>query len=323
MIFFYNDELKNNIFYLTNQCDLLLNSVTYNYNSQINTRNLLIQCMDKITYKIEKLQDIDNTQVLFTLLNDIKDSFSRINYNIDRYKELKNSLKKLQSMLHENNNSDICSLIDSFNKTFLDSKEKIIDNNNSINNFLNNFITCCNFAFLDFKEVVNENVSTCNISEPEEVSSNTLDTSSILSNIDVSKQLTDNRTLLISEKQNTVYLPYLLTDVQDIYEKNKHKYIDLNDVINKNYILPLSRFKNPVVSRFKEAFSLLKYKEKAPLLECLDLALELSFNSSLNPAIITACRNLDELDIYLDYMDSNELDKFNIFEIIYEVAPLA
>ena len=45
------------------------------------------------------------------------------------------------------------------------------------------------------------------------------------------------------------------------------------------------------------------------------------FKYELNPIIITACRNLDELDIYLDCLDKNELFDFHCFDIKFEVAP--
>lgn len=65
----------------------------------------------------------------------------------------------------------------------------------------------------------------------------------------------------------------------------------------------------------------MRKKEKASIIESLSLALELYFNTSLNPAIITACKNLDELDTYLDCLSENALDKFSIFNIKYEILP--
>lgn len=53
-----------------------------------------------------------------------------------------------------------------------------------------------------------------------------------------------------------------------------------------------------------------------------DLATELLFNYNLHPAIISACRNLDELDIYLDRPDSGETDKFSCFNIVFEIPPV-
>ena len=65
----------------------------------------------------------------------------------------------------------------------------------------------------------------------------------------------------------------------------------------------------------------MRNRENASIIDSINLALEVTFNSLLNPAIITACKNLDELDIYLDCLSSNELDKFDIFEIKYEIRP--
>ena len=42
----------------------------------------------------------------------------------------------------------------------------------------------------------------------------------------------------------------------------------------------------------------------------------------LHPAIISACRNLNELDVYIDCLDKNELDDFKIFKIKYELYPM-
>ena len=65
----------------------------------------------------------------------------------------------------------------------------------------------------------------------------------------------------------------------------------------------------------------MRKRQKASLAESLSLALELCFNNSLNPAIITACKNLDELDTYLDCLSENEVDKFDLFDIKYEICP--
>lgn len=134
------------------------------------------------------------------------------------------------------------------------------------------------------------------------------------------EDIKDNKTLLISEKENKVFLPYSVSDLNDIL-KNNSNYKSLKEIIDSEYIFPLSKFNNPIISRFRETYNLMKKKEKASIFESLDLALELAFNSLLNPAIISACKNLDELDIYLDYLESNELEKFDVFEIKYDFLP--
>ena len=45
------------------------------------------------------------------------------------------------------------------------------------------------------------------------------------------------------------------------------------------------------------------------------------FESNLHPAIISACKTLEELDIYLDCLEDNELEKFSCFKIIYKSLP--
>lgn len=134
--------------------------------------------------------------------------------------------------------------------------------------------------------------------------------------------ISDNNVLFISETQNKVMLPYRIADLKKILQSNSH-YSTLQEVIDKEYTFSLAKYKNAAISRFKETYNLMRKKEKSSILDSLDLALELSFNNLLNPAIISACRNLDELDIYLDCLALNELNKFNIFEIKYEIAPIA
>ena len=60
------------------------------------------------------------------------------------------------------------------------------------------------------------------------------------------------------------------------------------------------------------------HKENGSVIRALDLALELMFKYNLNPIIIAACRNLDELDMYLDCLDENELFDFKCFQIRFE-----
>lgn len=133
-------------------------------------------------------------------------------------------------------------------------------------------------------------------------------------------EITDNDTLIISDSSQKVTLPYTIADLEEKMKKNK-KYKTLQDVIKNEYTIPLETFKNPVRSRFKEAFQLIKKKEHGSLKEAIGLGFELMFQSDLNPAIIAACRDLDELDIYLDCLDDNELDKFSCFKIEYNVKP--
>lgn len=133
--------------------------------------------------------------------------------------------------------------------------------------------------------------------------------------------LKDNDTLIISEKDNKVILPYTIKEVENLYQKKKNKYSSVQDLIKNEYIISTENFKNPIKSRFREAYQLIKKREHGHLKEAIDLGFELMFQSNLNPAIIAACKSLKELDIYLDCLDDNELDKFSCFNIVYNVPP--
>lgn len=131
----------------------------------------------------------------------------------------------------------------------------------------------------------------------------------------------DERILLISEKDQKAYLPYYYKDIAKIYEKNPEKYHNLQQVIEDKYIISLENFKNSSFARFRETYNLMRSKEKKSIFESFDFSLELMFKYDLNPIIISACRNLDELDIYLNCLDKNNLDDFNCFKIKFEIMP--
>lgn len=138
--------------------------------------------------------------------------------------------------------------------------------------------------------------------------------------VNKSDEMTDSNTLLISETQSKVVLPYKIENVKKILNENS-KYETLQDVINVEYTLPIDKYKNSSKSRFKETYNLMRKKEKASIFDSLSVATEMTFNNSLNPAVITACENLDQLDVYVDCLSNNDLDKFNYFKVKYEVLP--
>ncbi len=141
------------------------------------------------------------------------------------------------------------------------------------------------------------------------------------SKIDIELNPYDNNTLIISEKDQFAYLPFFYEDIKNIYKNEKSSYPTLQDVVNQNYIIPLNKFKNSTFSRFREAFQLMRKKEKASIPKSLDLGLEMMFRYELNPIVISACRNLDELDIYLNCLDEKDTYDFPCFQIRYEITP--
>ena len=128
-------------------------------------------------------------------------------------------------------------------------------------------------------------------------------------------------TLIISEKNGNVILPYTIEELNSALEKNPSKYKSLEDVVEKKYTRPIKYYKNSSVARFKETFKLVRERNKGPLKHAWDLALESFFNHDLHPAIISACKSIDELDIYLSCLEYDELEDFKFFKIIFDVLP--
>ena len=135
----------------------------------------------------------------------------------------------------------------------------------------------------------------------------------------VENNLEDNKTLVISEEDGKVYLPYTKDEVKEDMVQNKGKKI--SELIEEKYVLPLDKFKNSMKARFREGYNLMYRREGKSKKSAFLLGLELMFEANLHPAIISACKNLEELDIYLDCLEDNELEKFSCFKIIYKSLP--
>lgn len=136
------------------------------------------------------------------------------------------------------------------------------------------------------------------------------------------RELKDNGTLLISEIQNKVCLPYTVEEVEAILNEGKKQYQTAQEVIDKEFTRELASYKDLHFARFREAVKLLTEREHFSKMDGYNLGIELFGMRYLHPAIISACKNLDELNVYLDCLEKNELDDFKIFKIKYELYPM-
>ena len=136
----------------------------------------------------------------------------------------------------------------------------------------------------------------------------------------IENSLEDNHTLVISEEDGKVYLPYSKEEIKNEVLQNKGTKI--TDLIEEKYIYPLDKYKNAIRARFREGYNLMYKKEGKSRRSAILLGIELMFETNLHPAIISACKNLEELDIYLDCLEDNELEKFSCFKIIYKSLPM-
>jgi hypothetical protein len=136
-------------------------------------------------------------------------------------------------------------------------------------------------------------------------------------------KISDNNTLIISEQEKCVFLPYTISELSSYLELYPKEYNCLSNVVNKEFILPLDYYtKHPSLSRFREAYSLIRDKEAKTVFEALKYSSSLMFKYDLNPAIISACKTEEALNHYIDCLENNKLDDFNVFKIEYKINPM-
>lgn len=308
MIFYYN---KDNDFKMQKQ------NITNDLNMQLNMQEMnlkiLLECLKHINDVIQNTENLETMNGLIELLKEIKINLEKLRDNISKLKDLQNILETVPFDISDNT---LVEKIEKYNELAIECQNDTYDIIPKVNDFILKYVEEASFLY-NIKDSI-ENSSE-EIFQKNDVSNEDNLKENIISD-ECDKDITDNDTLLISEKQNKVFLPYSVLELKEKLNKNEN-YKNLQEIIDSEYVISLDKYKNSIISRFKETYNLMRKKENASITDSLDLALELSFNSLLNPAIITACKNLDELDIYLDCLSSNELDKFDIFKIKYEILP--
>lgn len=309
MIFYIESEN-----YIKNQYNSIIEDLSEQEKRENKKIEIILDFLDKFNDYLENDNNENNSQSYIKMLESLK----ILSDNLRANKVNLNNLKTFLNNLFSENfdiNDDIKSKIEEYNKLASDCKKSIKESSDQFDDFITEYIKNMNFSNtekpidINLDEIANTNTESNNALQEQEENTK-----------EATQEIKDNRVLLISETQKKVFLPYYIDDLEKILQKKK-RYNSIQDVINNEYTIPISKYKNPVISRFKEAYKLMKNKEDSTILESLDLAFEVTFNNSLNPAIITACKSLEELDLYLDCLEANSLDKFEPFKIKYEVLP--
>lgn len=272
----------------------MINSKREELNSTVYVQQSLMKILFGYVEKMVNSLDISNSIYLnniLELLEKSKESLKRCNENMNL----------LNSSIRDFNNHS-----ENFEINYENNIKKINDNTIFIENYIYSLLQSFELA-LPLKEKKNE----------IKKSNNDLKITINKENEKI-PELIKNREncLIISETTGNIILPYYINDLSNIENKTYEQ------IIQEDYTLPIDLFNPSFVARFRETFKLAHNKEKKSIAFSLNLATELMFNYNLHPAIITACRNLDELDIYLDCLENNETEKFKCFNIIFEIPPI-
>ena len=270
-------------------------------------KDLNIQILTFMRNFIDNIQlELGSDSSVYNYIDKSTKTLNQSNENIRNLEFLITTLENIsQDLENDIPEAEIVVKVEDYNNTYLKLIDDIYKNTSCIYGFIYSISLEDLSKFLPAE-------SNSLPKEEDNISDDTVETDS---------NFTEN-TLIISDINGKVVLPYCLEKIRETLLNNQDKYSSVEDIIEKDYTIPIKNYKTSSVSRFKEAYKLITKREHGSRLKALSLASELFFNYKLHPAIITACGSLDELDIYLACLDENALEDFRYFNIKYEIAPV-
>lgn len=161
------------------------------------------------------------------------------------------------------------------------------------------------------------------VSENQKIRSSIEEKNTIRISSDDIENVYNSKILRVCEKDNKVYLPYMHSEIKSYLSQFPEDYKSPEDVIKKEFILPLDYYiKHPVLARFRETYSLIRDREAKSIIEAIKYSMNLMFTYELNPTIIAACKTQEQLENYLSCLENNTLGSFKDFEIKFEISPI-
>lgn len=290
--------LNSNELYLLQNFEANLVALNLKIAEQENKKNE-VTCLFDTLSKTDSVSKINSKKDYSKEIDKISEKFAG---NIEKLDSLKSLLIDI--------NSDFASL----SKKDFSSDENVKILKEKINNYFSTY------------EEIKKDISLADIEVDTFVKEINYSDSSKLEEIseEISEvNIQNNNTLIISEKDNKVFLPYTVSEIQSYMEKYPKEYKSLEYVINKEFILPLDYYtKHPSLARFREAYSLIRDREAKSVFDALKYALNVMFKYDLNPAIISACKTEEALNFYIECLENKDLSKFNLFKIEFKLNPL-
>ena len=290
--------LNSNELYLLQNFEANLVALNLKIAEQENKKNE-VTCLFDTLSKTDSVSKINSKKDYAEKINKISKKFVN---NIEKLNSLKTLLIDI--------NSDFASL----SKKDFSSDENVKILKEKINNYFSTY------------EEIKKDISLADIEVDtfvKEINYSDNSKSSEISEEISEGNIQNNNTLIISEKDNKVFLPYTVSEIQSYMEKYPKEYKSLEYVINKEFILPLDYYtKHPSLARFREAYSLIRDREAKSVFDALKYALNVMFKYDLNPAIISACKTEEALNFYIECLENKDLSKFNLFKIEFKLNPL-
>ncbi len=355
---FLNNYFTSDEFNFINNANLENDKLDKIIDEEMHNRDIIVNLINNLHNAISNVNTESNKDFK-TLLSDVQEIFTKINDNIKFVQELKDTFSKINDDIvkllinaeeisdnKENYIENIQKLKHMVNDFSIKSNElrsKILLNDIKINTFFSKNVVKKYLSSFDieinFKDTDSSFDNTnsyskdkkCNHIFRENLANNiekelTNNKNNAMQNIylDNEQNFEENDTLLVSEKLKKVFLPYSKNEISLYLEQYPDSYKSYQDVVNKEFVLSLDYYmKHPVVSRFREAYSLVRDRESKSVIDAFKFAIDIMFHYSLNPVIIAACKTQEQLEHYITCLNKNKLDEFNDFKIKYEITPLA
>lgn len=310
---------------IINNEKVLLNNILA---QQRQLKQTLALYLEKISDGIYNATDIQDSTSLVSCLNGIKKSFGNIKDNINQILELKKYLDDSSLTSYDS------SYFENYNKKYMELFEKISEDNVFYYSFMESLLKYMEVSFpensTNTSQITNINTTKDEDLKIEDVkvfSTNDfektaeqpiIETNESLDKEKLNSNELHERTLYVSSSHNNAVLPYSTIELEKCFSTNPEKYNSIQDIIDKEYTVSLKKFHNPAISRFKETYNLARNKSNFSLIKSFNLACELFFSSNVDPVIIRACKNVNELYIYLSCLEDNILNEFKCFKIVYE-----
>ena len=279
-----------------------------NINSEVQVINSYLSLQTALT---EQLSVFINSKINKSSLDNAIVNLNRLKQNIVLLNNLLDVLENLKSTMSFLTDSGLETYIKDYNSLYSTNITTIFTYTNKIQEFIRDIS-------LEIMGIEKKNTDSIIV---DSLNNNSNYIYSNVTNTDSPCNLLVNNTLVISEVRKQVILPYNLENVTTYFNNNLDKYSSVEEVVKQNYVYPISRFKPFAISRFKEAYKLMRKREHSSRMNALSLAFELLTNYNLHPAIIASCKTIDELDVYLACLEDDRLDNFSKFSIKYEIPP--
>lgn len=294
-------------------------------------KKTLLLYLEKISEGIYNSLNPKDTNQIHTFLDNIQRCFDRLKENISKIIELKDYL---DSISQSNQYEDLNFL--NYNNRCSELMEKINYDNSSYYAFMDSLFEYINVTFPEI--TVDNNIEQKKMSELytsqisidelfNEASEETpakdeemIEEKNIVEENSMDEETSNSteKVLFISYKDNYAILPYSTKDLEQFFSSNPEKYSSLQDIIDKEYTISLENYKFDSSSVYDECMNIAKQSPDYSALKAIKFANNAKKYENANPIIIKACKSLDEIELYLNCLENNNLENFTLFKIVEE-----